>query len=69
MKVIIEGEACFNGGKGDDSHEVPVEIVGPPSEDLKAGEILIVHPRVSIKFSRRELQRALRAFEPGRRET
>lgn len=63
MKAIIEGRACFNGGKGDDTHEVKIEVLGAPDEEMEPGQILIVHPKVSIELNRRELLAALRMFE------
>lgn len=69
-KVIIEGEVYFHhemrtGGMKpeDDEKEVPIEVVGPPDEDLDDWAILLVHPKVSIKLSRSELERALRVWE------
>lgn len=66
MKVTIEGQAYFNGGDGDDASEVPVQVLGPPDEDLQRGQILLVHPKFSIKLDAWELQAALRAFETRR---
>lgn len=78
MKVIIEGRAFFNAktlkeqldqmpvldaSMLDDSHEVKVEIVGSPDEDLDRGQILICHPKVSLELNRGELERALRVFQ------
>lgn len=67
MKVTIEGKACFNGGEGDDAHDVPVTIVGAPDEDLDDGQVLICHPKFSIELNLRELERALRPFEKASR--
>ncbi len=63
MKAIIEGVASFNGGVGDDMTEVPIEVLGPPDEEMEPGQILLVHPKFSIQLSRRELSAALRMFE------
>lgn len=63
MKAIIRGTAYFNGGKGDDSKDVDVAVVGAPDEDMDPGQILIVHPKFSIELSRRELVAALRMFK------
>jgi hypothetical protein len=78
MKVTIEGCASFdsrvftteefNPGKLDDNEDsdVPIEVIGHPDEELRRGEILLVHPKVSLKLCLDDLQRALRPFFPHR---
>lgn len=63
MKAIIEGVACFNGGKGDDTHAVEIKVLGAPDEEMEPGQVLLVHPKFSIELNRRELVAALRMFE------
>lgn len=67
MKVIIEGRAFFPEGfvTEDDATEVPVEVRGPPDDDLEEWAVLLVHPKVSLEVSRDELERALRVFARG----
>jgi len=81
MRVTIYGQAYFNAetlkaeldakpvldaSMLDDSHEVHVELVGHPSEELERGEVLIIHPLVSLKLSVSDLERALRVFRKER---
>ncbi len=80
MKVILKGklstsrlllqnrlEVAAESDHGDASDEtnVPIEIVDESLEPIGRGNVLLIHPLVSLELNVDELERALRVFRRG----
>lgn len=65
MKAIIEAKVYFPKPRHEesDNDDVKVEVVASPDEDLDRGQILIIHPKMSIELSAHELRAVLRMYE------
>lgn len=63
MKAIIEAQANFPGGIGDDETDVEIQVIGAPDEELEPGAVALVHPKCTLILNLSELQSALRMFE------
>lgn len=64
-EAFREAGPGFDAEALDDSRGAPVELVGHPSENLDHGQVLLIHPKVSLELNVDDLERALRVFRRG----